>query len=117
VTAESRAAEKAEQRESRLEKVRTTTTESRETETGQHRRERLEENGMRIAETRQTVMRLNFNLEALNYDRIAAETPKQRQARLEHKRTRNAESRAVETSQQRHFFNPEQRRIFKLVLI
>jgi hypothetical protein len=42
--------------------------ESRETETAQHRRARLEENRMRIAETRQAVMRLNFNLEAFNYD-------------------------------------------------
>jgi hypothetical protein len=58
-----------------LEKVRITTAESRETETAQNRRERLEENRMRIAERRQAVMRLNFNVEAFNYDRIAAETP------------------------------------------
>jgi hypothetical protein len=53
-----------EQRESRLEKVKTTMAASRETETAQHRREGLEENRMRIAETRQAIMRLNFNLEA-----------------------------------------------------
>jgi hypothetical protein len=91
-------------RESRLEKVRITTAESRETETAQHRRERLEENRMWIAETRQAVMRLNFNLEAFNYDRRAAETPQQPQTRLEQNRTRNAESRAPKTPQQRHFF-------------
>jgi hypothetical protein len=66
-------AETTDQRESHLEKVRKTTAESRETETGQHSRERLEENRMRIAETRQAVIRLNFNLEAFNYDRRAAE--------------------------------------------
>jgi hypothetical protein len=71
---------------------------------GQHRRERLEENAMRIAETRQAVMRLDFNLEAFNYDSREAETPRQRQASLEQNRTRNGESRAVETPQQRHFF-------------
>jgi hypothetical protein len=60
-------------------------------------------------------MRLNFNLEAFNCDRITAETPRQRQARLEQNRTRNGESRAAETPQQRYFFNPEQRRVFKLV--
>jgi hypothetical protein len=83
-----------------LEKVRKTTAESRETENAQHRRERLEEKRMRIAETRQAVIRLNFNLEAFNYDRIAAETPQQLQARLE----QNAEPRAAETPQQRYFF-------------
>jgi hypothetical protein len=61
-------------------------------------------NGMRIAETRQAVMRLDFNLEAFNYDRREAETPRQRQARLEQNRKRSGESRAAETPQQRHFF-------------
>jgi hypothetical protein len=59
---------------------------------------------MRIAETGQAVMRLNFNLEAFNYDRRAAETAQQRQEHLEQKITRNAESRATETPQQRQFF-------------
>jgi uncharacterized membrane-anchored protein len=47
------------------------------------------------------VMRLNFNLDAFNYDNRAAETSQQRQARLEQNRTGNAESRAAETPQQR----------------
>jgi hypothetical protein len=51
-------------------------------------------------------MRLNFNLEAFKYDRIAAEPPQQREAPFEQNKTRNAESRTAET-QQRHFFNPE----------
>jgi hypothetical protein len=65
-------------------------------------------NGLRIAETRQAVKRLDFNLEAFNCDRREAETPRQRQARLEQNRTRNGEPRGAETPQQRHsFLNPE----------
>jgi hypothetical protein len=56
--ATSRAAETSQQRECRLEKVRTTMATSRETETAQQRRERLEENRIRMTETRQAVRRL-----------------------------------------------------------
>jgi hypothetical protein len=49
---QSRAAETTEQRESRLEKVSTTTAESRETEITKYPKGRLEEYGMRTAEKR-----------------------------------------------------------------
>jgi hypothetical protein len=70
---------------------------------------------MRIAETRQAVMRFNFNLEAFNLDRREAENPPAATSALRTKQRETLNQGRLNLINSDIFFNPEQRRVFKLV--